>query len=232
MFTLYVTGCDFQYGSNFADLSSRGEMYARHVTGSANCKNSSVCFVMKCCPTSTIFRNPTSVQIYINWSVCGRFSTRSLCFCNTFSCARISIEDVGVIINKSAGAKNGSDCSATTGLRVLDWQILCSSHKSETASVGTELIDRNDCAKKQFQSYHHRHRSVQIIFHLLCFWAFLETTDSLLGQLGVRFLRIWSLPTQRLDPIFLLVFLCQWSTTLFLIQVQGMTNVLPENLLA
>ena len=51
-----------------------------------------------------------------------------------FYCARISIEDVAVIIIKSAGAKTGSDCSATTSLPVLVWQILYSSHKSETAS--------------------------------------------------------------------------------------------------
>ena len=100
------------------------------------------------------------------------------------------IEGVGVIFNKSAGAKSGSDCSATTSLPVLVWQILYSSHKSETApwilSWLTEMIMR----KKQFQSFHHRHRSVSIIFHLLCFWAFLETMDSWLGKLGVRFLRI------------------------------------------
>ena len=41
--------------------------------------------------------------------------------------------DVDAIINKSAGAKNGWDCSANTGLPVLVWRILYSSHKSETA---------------------------------------------------------------------------------------------------
>ena len=39
-------------------------MYSRHVTGSVNCENSSVCFVMKYCPTSTVFRKPASVQIF------------------------------------------------------------------------------------------------------------------------------------------------------------------------
>ena len=48
-------------------------------------------------------------------------------------CARLSIENVGVVINKSAGAKNGSNCSATTSLPVLVRQILYSSHKFETA---------------------------------------------------------------------------------------------------
>ena len=115
------------------DFSSRGKVFSRHVTGSVNCENYSVSFVMKCCPTSTVFRNPASVQFFINRSGCESFSTRSLCFCNRFSCSGISIEGVGVIINKSAGAKSGSDCSAKTSLPVLVWQLLYSSHKSETA---------------------------------------------------------------------------------------------------
>ena len=75
MFTLYVTGCDFQYGSNFwCSLESNlsGQLIyrlvvtynSRHVNGSANCKNSSVCFVMKYCPTSTVFKNPAPVQFW------------------------------------------------------------------------------------------------------------------------------------------------------------------------
>ena len=46
------------------DFSSLGKENSRHVTGSANCKNSSMCFVMKYCPTSTVFKNPASVQIF------------------------------------------------------------------------------------------------------------------------------------------------------------------------
>ena len=70
------------FGSD--DFSSRGKMYSRHVTGSVNCENSSVCFVMKYCPTSTVFRNPASVQIFITRSCCGSLSERSLYFCNKF----------------------------------------------------------------------------------------------------------------------------------------------------
>ena len=66
------------------DFSSLGKMYSRHVTGSVNCKNSSVCFVMIYCPTSTVFRNPASLQIFINRSCCGSLSTRSLYFCHLF----------------------------------------------------------------------------------------------------------------------------------------------------
>ena len=130
IFTLQITGCDFQHGSNFRDIpwiqpvgsvdfSSRGKVYSRHVSGCVNCENSSVCIVTKYCPTSTVFRNPASVQIFINRSCCGSFSTRSLYFCNKLSCAGISIEGLGVIINKSAGAKSGSDCPTKTGLPVF-----------------------------------------------------------------------------------------------------------------
>ena len=46
------------------DFSSLATVYSRHVTGSADCKNSSVSFVMTYCPTSTVVKNPASVQ---NW---------------------------------------------------------------------------------------------------------------------------------------------------------------------
>ena len=83
IFTVQLTGCDFQHGSFISRQSFR------HVTDSANCKNSSVCFFRKYCPTSTVFRNPASVQISINRSGCGSLSTRSLYFCNKSSCAGI-----------------------------------------------------------------------------------------------------------------------------------------------
>ena len=60
------------FGSD--EFSSLGKVYSRHATGSLNCKNSSVCFVMKYCPTSTVFRNPASIQIFINGSVLWKLS--------------------------------------------------------------------------------------------------------------------------------------------------------------
>ena len=65
------------------NLSSRGNVYSRHVTGSVNCQNS-LSFVMKYCPASTVVRNPASVQTLINRSGCGSLSTRSFFFCNRF----------------------------------------------------------------------------------------------------------------------------------------------------
>ena len=73
------------------DCSSLGKVHSLHFTGSANCKNSSVCFVMKYCPTSTVFRNPASVQIFINRSGCGSLSTRSFYFCNKFSQSKVQV---------------------------------------------------------------------------------------------------------------------------------------------
>ena len=99
-------------------FSSLGKVYSRHVTGSANCKNSSVCFVMKYCPTSTVFRNPASVQNLLNLSCCDNFSIRSLYFCNICaSCAGSSFKGMFVLI--ALGTNDGSDCHPATGLPVL-----------------------------------------------------------------------------------------------------------------
>ena len=104
------------------DLSSRGKMYSRHVTGSANCKNSSVCFVMKYCPTPSVAINPASIQILITRSGCESLSTRSVYFRNKSSCEGSSVEGVGAFVNKLAGSNNGSVCPAKTSLTVLTWQ--------------------------------------------------------------------------------------------------------------
>ena len=142
VFTLQVTGCDFQYGSqSWLESNLSGQLICHLVVTYTHdmslalqiVRTPQYVFVMKYCPTSTVFRNPASIQIFINRSCCGSLSTRSLCFCNRFSCAGISIEGVGVVTNKSAGAKYGSDCPATTSLPVLVRQLPYSSHKSETA---------------------------------------------------------------------------------------------------
>ena len=69
-------------------LSSLGKVYSRQSTESVNCENSPVSFVMKYCPTSTVVRNPASVQILITRFCCDNLSTRSWYFCNrSSSCA-------------------------------------------------------------------------------------------------------------------------------------------------
>ena len=146
-------------------------------------------------PTSTVFKNPAWIQFLITRFCCESLSTRSLYFCKKFSCARISIESLGVIFGKFAGANNGSDCSDSTGLPVLASQVLT---QIWDCSVDTQLITEN-CAKNSYNRLH-RHRSEKIIFHLLCFWAFLETMDSWLDKLGVRFLWIWSRRWSFLGP--------------------------------
>ena len=54
------------FGSDY--FSSLGKVYSRHATEYVNCENSSVSFVMKYCPTSTVVRNPASVQNLITRS--------------------------------------------------------------------------------------------------------------------------------------------------------------------
>ena len=119
------------FGSD--DFSSLGKVYLRQATDSVYCENSAVSFVVKYCPTSTVVRNPASVQILITRFCCDSHSTRSWYFCNRSSCAGSSVKGVGVFINELFGTNNGSDCPTKTGLLVLTWKDLHSSHKSETA---------------------------------------------------------------------------------------------------
>ena len=51
-----------------------------------NCNNSSVFCVMDYCPTSTVFRNPASLQTFSNWSGSEKFSTRSFSYAIDFLC--------------------------------------------------------------------------------------------------------------------------------------------------
>ena len=115
------------FGSD--DSSSRGKVYSRHVT--ANCENSSVSFDMKYCPTSTVVRNPASVQNLLNLSCYENFSIRSLYLCKSNSfCVRSSFR--GMFVSITLGTNDGSDCPTKTSLPVLTWQDLYSSHKSGT----------------------------------------------------------------------------------------------------
>ena len=119
------------FGSD--DFSSLGKVYSRQATESVNCENYSVSFVMKYCPTSTVVRNPASVQNLITRFCCDNLSTRSWYFCNRSSCAGSSVKSVGVFITL-VGTNNGSDCHTKTGLPVPTWKVLhSSSHKSESA---------------------------------------------------------------------------------------------------
>ena len=56
------------------EFSSLGKVYSRQATESVNCENYSVSFVVKYCPTSTVVRNPASVQNLLNLSGVGIFA--------------------------------------------------------------------------------------------------------------------------------------------------------------
>ena len=104
------------FGSD--ESSSLGKVYSRQATESVNCENSSVSFVMKYCPTSTVVRNPASVQNLLNLSCCDNFSVRSLHHCNrNSSCAGSSFKGMFVLI--TLGTNDGLDCPHTTGPTVL-----------------------------------------------------------------------------------------------------------------
>ena len=120
------------FGSDVS--SSLGKVYSRQATESVNCENfSSVSFVMKYCPTSTVVRNPATVQKLLTLSCCDNFSIRSLYLCNRSSsgCAESSVKGMCVFI--TFGTNNGLDCNSTTGLPFLSWQESHCSHISATA---------------------------------------------------------------------------------------------------
>ena len=78
--------------------------------------------------------------------------------------------------------KSPCSCSTATVLFTQFWDC----------SVDTELIDRKDCAKNSFNRILIVTEVYRIIFHLLCFWAFLEKTCGSEDWVSA-FLRIWSI---------------------------------------
>ena len=144
IFTLQVAGCDFQHGPQFwCSLESNllGQMIFHFLAkcthdmsiGSVDCENSSVSFVMKYCPTSAVVRRILhQYKKLLTLSCCDNFSIRSWYLSNrSSSCAGSSVKSMCVFITLDTNI--GSDCPTKTGLTVIAWQILCSSHKSETA---------------------------------------------------------------------------------------------------
>ena len=135
------------FGSD--DSSSLGKVHSRQDTESVNCENSSVSFVMKYCPTSTVVRNPASVQNLLNLSCCDNFSIRSLYLCNRNSLwTGLSFKGTFVLI--TLGTNEELNCPLTTGLPVLIVIGFIFFKHFCDCSVKTELIYRNNCAKNSF----------------------------------------------------------------------------------
>ena len=132
--------------------SSLGKVYSRLATESVNCKNSSVCFVMKYCPTSTVFRNPVSVQNLLNLSCGGNFSIRSPYLCNrNYQCAGPSFfKSTFVLI--TLGTNEELDCPHNGSHRsIVNWFVFFKNFCD--CAVKTELIYRSNCAKNSFNRF-------------------------------------------------------------------------------
>ena len=129
--TVQATSCNFQYGSNFgvssdptfgsdvSSSSSPGTVYSRQATAFVNCENSSVSFVMKYCPISTIFRNPASIQNLLNLSCCDSILFRSAYCCNMRSLRARSSQSTSTSVLITLGTIEELDCPPTTGCPVL-----------------------------------------------------------------------------------------------------------------
>ena len=151
-FTLYATSCNFKYGPNFGVPSDPTFRFRSFLISwqsvlttnpdSVNCENSSVSFVMKYCPTSTVVRNTASVQNLITRFRCDSLSTRSWYFLQE------------IFLRKIIGRRCRNFDQRTC--RHKQWVRLSCQHKSpcsytavfafftqtSNCSVHTELINR------------------------------------------------------------------------------------------
>ena len=134
------------FGSDVS--SSLGTVYSRQATESVNCENSSVSVVMKYCPTSTVVRNPASVQNLLNLSCCENLSIRSPYLCNRNSpCAGSSLF-LSTFVLITLGTNEELDCPPTGSHRSIVIGFTFFTHFCN-CSVKIELIYRSNCAKKQ-----------------------------------------------------------------------------------
>ena len=123
---------------------------------------------------------------------------------------------MSAIINKFAGSNNGSDCSANTGLPVLAWQALYSSHKSENIVRKTVQIV-SPSAQKCIDN-----------FPPPLLLSVPRDNGLVARKTGCPLcpnLIIIDSATLSHSPC---VCQCKWNTTSFLIQVRGMTIFLVK----
>ena len=121
---IHPFGCDAS--------SSLGRVYSRQATA-WNCERSAVSFVLKCCPISTTFRNPASIQNLLTLFSGESFSIGSPYCCNRRSWLTGSSQSKGTSVLITLSTSEELDCPITTGLSVLSWRDSCSSHISATA---------------------------------------------------------------------------------------------------
>ena len=112
--------------------SSLGSVHSRQAAA-RNCENPAASFVMKYCPTSTVVRNPASVQNLLHLSCCDNFSIRSQYCCNRRSLRARSSQSKGTSVLITLGTSEELDCPPVTSCFVLSWKVSYSSHISATA---------------------------------------------------------------------------------------------------
>ena len=186
-----VTGCNLQHASNFGisldpsswyASSSLGRVYSR--LGTAwNCGKCPVSWVMKYCPFSTTFRNAAFTQNWLNRSFFESLSIRYSYYSNRkfwFAGSPLS-KGTSVLI-----ALSTIDCPITTsGRPAVEKSYIFYTHLRD-CSAKTELINKDNCAKKQSQMFSHS-QSESTVFRVLCFWAHPWTMESLHGKLDTTF---------------------------------------------
>ena len=155
---LQVTFCDFQHGPNYS-VSLESNLLVQmtfHIL--AKCthdkplhlqivRNSSMSFIMRNCPRSTVVKNPASVQNQITRHCCENLSTRSWYFCNRSSCARSSVQ---IMCLHHTWHKRWVRLSQHNKSPYSQMEKFTFSTQIWDCSVKTELMNRNNCAKNSF----------------------------------------------------------------------------------
>ena len=142
---------------------------------------------MKYCPTSTLVRNPASVQNLLNLSCCDSFSIRSPYLCNSNSLCRIIIVKKRVCVDHIWHERKTRLFSHDGSSRVIGFIFF--THFCD-CTVKTELICRSSCAKYSCNRFEVGTTVDRQFFHRLCFIAFLWTMDSWHGRPDVCFRQI------------------------------------------
>ena len=163
MFTLRATSCDSQYGSNFGVPSNPTFRVSWIFVSWQSVLTTCLWFckivrTRQCALSWSIVRLQLSPGILHQYKILSHdFAVRAFplvpCnFCKKISCAGISVEGVGVVINNFAGSNNGSDCPANTGLthRSCLTSTVFFLPQIWDCSVDNELINSNNCAKNNF----------------------------------------------------------------------------------
>ena len=163
MFTVQITGCNFQYGPNLGvSLDPAFRLWCcffsrKSVFTTGHCT--------KLCKISSVFRHEILSILNNTQKSCIHTEIHLICLVVTasqFVLHIVAIENFwyagsslskGTSVLIALSTSEELDCPIITGRPVLSWRDSYSSHFSATGSVKTELVCRNNCAKNSLNRF-------------------------------------------------------------------------------